>query len=414
MVKSCNNKCGEVYYRTIPEFGLSISCVICDDSISFEEFSEHFQSLHLPKKEVNNIGQGPIIIKKEAGILNEDEKIILHEEFFAEPVNPVDPLSGDGKNETCGNLSNEDDNDDKPLQYIINRSKAVRNQKDLDSKHEDGQGETKVFTNNDNSQEDDDDDYEWPDETDVHDNNDGDTKGEPLKDLPFKCQLCPRSYAIKRSLQKHKHSAHNPNKAKRKAATKLQYKCEECEEVFRTEAMLRNHKYKHTGIFCDICQKPFRQIGTMLQHKIRHTGIKQHKCDKCPREFFTDKELKSHMISHVGMPFVCELCGKRCRDRGVLTAHMRRHTGERPAKCSVCGKCFFSAYDLSIHAVGHSNERPYPCEICTSRFGTKKALRVHRRIHAKKQTGGSGEEFPNEKLMIVNQETGSVDIKITI
>lgn len=143
------------------------------------------------------------------------------------------------------------------------------------------------------------------------------------------------------------------------------------------------HKYKHTGIFCDICGKPFRQVGSMLTHKIRHTGVKEHKCKECPKEFFTAKELKSHMICHTGMQVVCEICGKRCRDSAVLSYHMRRHTGERPAKCEVCGKAFFTTYDLNVHAVSHSNERPFPCDVCGSRFQRKKALRIHKRIHSK-------------------------------
>ncbi|XP_073832924.1 uncharacterized protein isoform X2 [Musca autumnalis] len=406
---SCDRiKCGEVFYASPPDIVFNISCIICKDSISFDTFQEHFQKLHLDLLKTEADDDTDLIeIKKEDGKLIEEEKIAIapEEEFIS-----VDPLSDVGKSEIFSDDLITEEDDDKPLQYIIDRNRDYRKKKAMKDEGEDKVEEetTNIPENNHNSEENDDDDYEWPDEMDDAKAKEETKKSTPNEDLPFKCSLCPRSYAIKHSLQKHNYSAHNPNKPKRRDPNKPQHKCDECQQVFRTAAILKNHKYKHTGIFCDICQKPFRQIGTMLQHKIRHTGIKQHKCKECGREFYTDKELKSHIISHIGMPFVCELCGKRCRDKGVLTAHMRRHTGERPAKCEVCNKSFFSLYDLSIHAVGHSNERPFSCEICASRFGTKKALRVHRRIHAKKQqeAGGGGSEVEgssNDKHLAQSQ-----------
>ncbi|XP_037822016.1 zinc finger protein 37-like [Lucilia sericata] len=194
----------------------------------------------------------------------------------------------------------------------------------------------------------------------------------------FSCHTCNRSYTSKNGLNKHNYTVHNMPKP-----PKVEYKCDECNEVFYSERLLRGHKYKHTGIFCDICGKTFTQSSNMLNHKIRHTGVKAHKCKECDKEFFTNRELKSHMICHTGLPVICEICGKRCRHRGILKAHMRRHTGERPFKCDVCGKCFFSLHDLNVHAVAHTTDRPFKCDICGSTFQRRKALRIHKLIHSK-------------------------------
>ncbi|XP_046801917.1 zinc finger protein 107-like [Lucilia cuprina] len=194
----------------------------------------------------------------------------------------------------------------------------------------------------------------------------------------FTCLTCDRTYTSKNGLNKHNYTVHNMPKP-----PKVEYKCDDCNEVFYSERLLRGHKYKHTGIFCDICGKTFTQSSNMLNHKIRHTGVKAHKCKECDKEFFTSRELKSHMICHTGLPVICEICGKQCRHRSLLKAHMRRHTGERPFKCDVCGKCFFSLHDLNVHAVAHTTDRPFKCDICGSTFQRRKALRIHKLIHSK-------------------------------
>ena len=47
-------------------------------------------------------------------------------------------------------------------------------------------------------------------------------------------------------------------------------------------------------------------------------------------------------------PYVCTLCDKRFIRKTHMTAHMKRHTGEKYS-CTQCEKCFSSQNALSNH-----------------------------------------------------------------
>uniref|UniRef100_A0A1I8QBJ7 C2H2-type domain-containing protein n=1 Tax=Stomoxys calcitrans TaxID=35570 RepID=A0A1I8QBJ7_STOCA len=401
-LKPYNNfKCAEIYCMSPPAV-FNVTCILCDEKLDFGQFVDHFQSQHLTLVEESIsledvLGSQDQQLTKDSLLTDDidikaeiDNDPIKQEDFSNNYTSALTIENGIWNEISSDEIAEEDE--DTPLQQLVNESKKRKSnfvlqnevvktcgkvQSTLNPIEEDHNLEAEdTDRSEDNYSEED----EWTDipKRRKKSNNSSKTNDE----RPFKCSLCSRSYLTKHALQKHNSYSHNPKKQDSKTP-KTVHKCDICNEVFRSEIILRAHKFKHTGIFCDICGKPFRHVGTMVSHKIRHTGIKEFKCKECPKEFFTLKELKAHMSCHTGMQVVCEICGKKCRDRGVLTAHMRRHTGERPAKCEVCGKSFFSIYDLNVHAVAHTDERPFPCDICGSRFQRKKALRIHKRIHSK-------------------------------
>ncbi|XP_075159000.1 uncharacterized protein LOC142232168 [Haematobia irritans] len=373
-VQSNNNfKCAEIYCMSPPAV-FTVTCILCNQLIDYDQFVSHFQRLHLTLVEESIPLEGLVESKDLLSLEAEDTKAESQsDQESAEYKLLVSPSK---------EFIHEDRRNGNPLEEIeeeeYNPLQQIDESKQLDSCNETPQSNmSEEFILGDKANNDEGSNDET--ETEVEDNSNTEEK------LVFQCPLCPRSYSTKPALQKHHYSAHNPNKWDRKTPKPI-HKCEICNEVFRSAIVLRSHQYKHTGIFCDICGKPFKHVGDMVRHKIRHSGIKEHKCKECPKEFFTAKELKGHMFCHNGMPIVCEVCGKKCRDGGDLKAHMRRHTGERPAKCEVCGKSFFTKYDLSVHSVAHTNDRPFSCEVCGSRFQRKKALRVHKRIHSKERS----------------------------
>ena len=70
----------------------------------------------------------------------------------------------------------------------------------------------------------------------------------------WKCDLCPRSFGLKRSLQIHKDSIHD----------NIKFECTLCDKLFTQETHLRTHKQKHPH--CEPCGKSFTQKLHLDKH----------------------------------------------------------------------------------------------------------------------------------------------------
>lgn len=100
--------------------------------------------------------------------------------------------------------------------------------------------------------------------------------------------------------------------------------------------------------------------------------------------------LQKHMRSHSDVkPHICDVCGKKFRERSKLLIHNRIHSGSKPFECDFCGKSFrfkdsfnvsvalapdpirsqsFLIVIVQIHRRTHTGERPYSCAECDHHF----------------------------------------------
>ena len=60
-------------------------------------------------------------------------------------------------------------------------------------------------------------------------------------------------------------------------------------------------------------------------HLLQHDGKKTHSCDQCDYSSTIASNLKSHMLVHIAMPFVCEQCRKQCRYSCTAAGNFKKH-----------------------------------------------------------------------------------------
>ena len=94
----------------------------------------------------------------------------------------------------------------------------------------------------------------------------------------YKCELCPRAFSWRPSLQRHRALSHGEIR---------KYPCENCSKVFTDPSNLQRHIRTH------------------------HVGARSHACPECGKTFATSSGLKQHTHIHSSVkPFQCEVCFK--------------------------------------------------------------------------------------------------------
>lgn len=127
-------------------------------------------------------------------------------------------------------------------------------------------------------------------------------KEKPSAQLPFQCDLCPKSYSSRQNLLHH---------------------------CFRHSKQIS----PPTSTQCPFCQENFTLIETMKKHIIlSHSesfnppiaNAKPYKCQYCDASFALKANTKRHERRHTGeMPFQCQVCFKELRRKESLKDHMR-------------------------------------------------------------------------------------------
>ncbi|ULT98065.1 hypothetical protein L3Y34_005715 [Caenorhabditis briggsae] len=184
-------------------------------------------------------------------------------------------------------------------------------------------------------------------------------------DKIFRCEFCPKTFALKNYLKLHVKQVHEQNERK--------HICVHCDKGFAYAGSLQVHVRTHTGerpYICKFCPKSFASQGNLQSHERTHTGERPYSCQFCPRTFIQKSQLTAHEATHLtnkqansesnilqpAAPeqtgsYECTLCHKKYPYASSLYIHMRKHSGDsKPGfSCEGCGKPYNQKTSLSIH-----------------------------------------------------------------
>ena len=110
-------------------------------------------------------------------------------------------------------------------------------------------------------------------------------------EFSFKCDICAKTFSVKRFLTNHFESQHLQNVIE----------CSICEKQYFSKIGLKVHEKSHTQTQdCDICQKQFRNKSELKIHKARHSGEMLFECTTCGTGFASKTEFEEHIRIHTG------------------------------------------------------------------------------------------------------------------
>ena len=102
-----------------------------------------------------------------------------------------------------------------------------------------------------------------------------------------------------------------------------------------------------------------------------------------------DKRPKPAAISNV--PYVCDICERKCSTPSKLESHIRIHTGEKPYSCRFCTKKFTQKIHIKGHEKVHvtkghqiknnKSEMIHFCKVCKKDFIGPENLEIHEKLH---------------------------------
>ncbi|XP_069668872.1 transcription factor hamlet-like isoform X2 [Periplaneta americana] len=168
-------------------------------------------------------------------------------------------------------------------------------------------------------------------------------EGEEDCDDP-RCAVCGKEFPDIEQLDEHLVTSH------RYPAD--QHKCELCPRAFSWRPSLQRHRALHHGEVrkypCENCSKVFTDPSNLQRHiRTHHVGARSHACPECGKTFATSSGLKQHTHIHSSVkPFQCEVCFKFSN----LCRHKRMHADCRmQIKCVKCGQSFSTVTSLSKH-----------------------------------------------------------------
>ena len=114
------------------------------------------------------------------------------------------------------------------------------------------------------------------------------------KKTNYKCDLCPKGYAILMRLQRHKND-HRSGKVlfkaeKRKVWKRGEYECEICQKVMAFHYELKRLEHEEANLICDFCERKFYEKRDLLVHT-KNTLVKNPTSALCASNHMQTEEL---------------------------------------------------------------------------------------------------------------------------
>lgn len=196
-------------------------------------------------------------------------------------------------------------------------------------------------------------------------------------------------------------SKETQEKLKQKIKTRKQFSCKKCNTIFVSRQLLREHRIvcRIVPFPCDICGEVMRR-KQIKNHRLTKHGVKPYKCSVCDKTFLRREYLERHKKQHEnGLNYMCEICGKECKNKMGLFVHMKIHNIENQGLgvdrterhvCDVCGTEFKNKLRLNYHMKVH--DRGYFCSECGKKQKSEADLRRHIKAHVYKPTRKAQDE----------------------
>jgi len=122
------------------------------------------------------------------------------------------------------------------------------------------------------------------------------TKHGKIELANFSCSVCNQYFITKHSLESHIKMMHEDYRP---------HVCEVCARSFKIKRHLLSHKLTHTGersFECRHCDKRFAKEWTRKQHERLHLGVKPYACTFCDAKYSQKTSLDCHIRTHHSKP----------------------------------------------------------------------------------------------------------------
>lgn len=161
-------------------------------------------------------------------------------------------------------------------------------------------------------------------------------------------------------------------------------KCQKSDHIFRrlakTETNLSptnvDDNFEVT-IKEEVIQENIDEVLCSEEHGIQENDVETNLVSKEQTET-VQKKGKSKSKIKQRIDFMCELCGKKLKNKAGLTQHMCcNKTKVDDLKCTICNKRQVDKSTLRRHMDVHNIEAIYNCELCDQKFRRAEAKRKH-------------------------------------
>ncbi|XP_077284441.1 uncharacterized protein LOC143909989 [Arctopsyche grandis] len=199
-------------------------------------------------------------------------------------------------------------------------------------------------------------------------------------DKRFFCDMCPKKFVFKQSLQRHIESAHL-----KEVNSRCELFCKDgCNKIFSTKLQLKKHTSLYDQFRCNVCNKHFYSQNMLDKHQIIHTNSRQYTCPVCAKAYMHRHHLMQHELIHGDRTHLCPHCPTAFFTRSQLNSHSKIHSNEKPFECKFCSKSFKRRQTLCDHEKLHTGEKSsFACSLCKKKFRSDSALQNHTKKHKK-------------------------------